>query len=158
LKIPKQQILLELYVALRATPMIWWETHKEGIENWRHCKRLMQIKFEIEEVMHKYTGMSSLTNHVAQFMTTWRQVSKLEWTHWFIHTLEMVPKNWYLELEVRRGTTNWEELTHNFKVTFNFEVESPLAVAALQVIRSNIFMEEYQIEIVHACSMLFFFI
>jgi hypothetical protein len=70
----------------------------------------------------------------------------------FIHTLEMVPKNWYLELEVHRGKTDWEELTRNFKVTFRFEVESPLVNEALQVIRSNIFMEANHIEIVHACS------
>jgi hypothetical protein len=85
-------------------------------------------------------------------MTTWRQVPKQEWMHRFIHTLETVPKNWYLELEVHRGTTDWEELTQNFKVTFSFEVESPLVDATLQVIRSNIFMEEDQIEIVPACS------
>jgi hypothetical protein len=43
---------------------------------------------------------------------------------------------------VHKGTTEWEELTQNFKVTFSFEVESPLVDASLQVIRSNIFMED----------------
>jgi hypothetical protein len=66
-------------------------------------------------------------------------VSKQEWMHRFIHTLETVPRNWYLELEVCRGTTDWEELTQNFKVTFNFEVESPLVDATLQVIRGKFF-------------------
>jgi hypothetical protein len=75
-------------------------------------------------------------------MTTWRHVPKHEWRHKFIHTLETVPKNWYLELEVRRGTIDWDELTLNFKVTFSFEAESPLVDATLQVIRSKIFMEE----------------
>jgi hypothetical protein len=50
------------------------------------------------------------------------------------------PRNWYLELEVCRGTTNWEELIQNFKVTFTFEVESPLVDAVLQVIRGKIFL------------------
>jgi hypothetical protein len=57
---------LALDVALRETPTRWWETHKEGIEDWQHCKRLMQIRFGTEEIMHKYTGMSSLTDHVVQ--------------------------------------------------------------------------------------------
>jgi hypothetical protein len=68
-------------------------------------------------------------------MKTWIQVPKLEWMHRFIHTLETVPKNWYLELEVCKGT-------RNFKVTFSFEVESHVVDATLQVIRSKIFMEE----------------
>jgi hypothetical protein len=41
LNIPKQQRLLSLDVALRENPSIWWETHKEGIDNWKHCKRMM---------------------------------------------------------------------------------------------------------------------
>jgi hypothetical protein len=70
----------------------------------------------------------------------------------FIHTLETVPGNWYLELEVRRGMTNREELIQNFKVAFNFEFESPLVDAALQVIKGKNFMEKGQVEIVPTCS------
>jgi hypothetical protein len=66
----------------------------------------MQIRFGIEDIMHKYTGMCDLKDHVSRCITTWRQVPKKEWTHRFIHTLETVPRNWYLELEVCRGTTD----------------------------------------------------
>jgi hypothetical protein len=66
-----------------------------------------------------------------------------EWTHRLIHLLEKVPKNWYLELEVCKGTIDWEELIQNCKVTFSFQVESPLVDATMQVIRCTIFMEEY---------------
>jgi hypothetical protein len=45
--------------------------------------------------------------------------------HRFIHTLDTIPKNWYLELEMRRETTRWEELVQRFKVMFTFEHESP---------------------------------
>jgi hypothetical protein len=48
--------------------------------------------------------------------------------------------------------TDWEELIQKFKVTFNFESESPLAEADLQAIRSNFFMEEGQVGIVPTCS------
>jgi hypothetical protein len=53
---------------------------------------------------------------------------------------------------VHRGTTDWEELTQNFKVTFSFEDDSPLVDASLQIIRSNIFVEGDHIEIVPTCS------
>jgi hypothetical protein len=48
-------------------------------------------------------------------------------------------KNYYVYLEVRRGTIDWEYLTHNFKVTFKFEDDVPLVDIALQVIKDNIF-------------------
>jgi hypothetical protein len=43
-------------------------------------------------------------------------------------------KNWYLELEMRRETTIWDELVQRFKVTFTFEHESPLMDAVVQAI------------------------
>jgi hypothetical protein len=45
--------------------------------------------------------------------------------------LETVPGNWYLEIEVCREIVNWEELIQNLKVTFTFEVESPLVDVVL---------------------------
>jgi hypothetical protein len=53
---------------------------------------------------------------------------------------------------MRRGTTYREELTRNFKATFNFEVESPLVDAALQVINGKKIMEEGQVETIPTCS------
>jgi hypothetical protein len=107
LQIPEQQkILLELDVALRETLERLWDTHKEGIGDWKHCKRMMLIRFGIGEIMHNNKGMISLTDHVVHCMTTWRHMPNQEWMHRFIHTLETVPKNWYLEIEVCRGTTD----------------------------------------------------
>jgi hypothetical protein len=53
---------------------------------------------------------------------------------------------------MHRGTTDWEELIQNFKVTFNFEVKSPLVDAYLQVIRGKTFMEEGQVGIIPTSS------
>jgi hypothetical protein len=47
-----------------------------------------------------------------------------------------------MELEVRRGTTNWDELTKKFKVTFRFENNNPLIKLTLQVIKNKIFASE----------------
>jgi hypothetical protein len=42
----------------------------------------------------------------------------------FIHTLDTIPNNWCLELEMRRIKTKWDKLIQRFKVTFTFEHES----------------------------------
>jgi hypothetical protein len=51
--------------------------------------------------------------------------------HMFIHTLDTIPKNWYLELEMHRETINLEKMTQRFKVKFTFKHESPLLDASL---------------------------
>jgi hypothetical protein len=80
------------------------------------------------------------------------QYSETKWTHKFIHTLDTILKNWYLELEMHKETTNWDELVQIFKVTFTFEHESPLMDATLQAIRTKIFAEEGQMEVVPVCN------
>jgi hypothetical protein len=64
----------------------------------------------------------------------------------------MIPKNWYLELEMRRETVNRDKLTQRFKVTYTFEHESPLIDVALHSIRNNIFSEEGSMDVVPLCS------
>jgi hypothetical protein len=92
--------------------------------------------------MSKYIGLSCPTNHVTKFIMQWRVVPRQEWTHLFLYTLETIPKNQYIELEVHRGTRYWEELTKNFKVTFSFESNNPLIDLQLQVLRNNFFALE----------------
>jgi len=64
--------------------------------------------------------------------------------HKFIHTLNTIPKNRYLELEIHRETTKWDELIQRFKLNLllNMKHEYPLLDAILQVIRNKIFLEE----------------
>jgi hypothetical protein len=61
-------------------------------------------------------------------------------------------KNWYLELEMRRETTRWEELVQRFRFTFTFEHESPTIDATLQDIQTKIFSEEGPMEVVSVCN------
>jgi hypothetical protein len=86
---------------------------------------------ENEDNMKKYIGLSCPMDHVTQCIMTWNKLPRQEWTHFFVHTLETISNNWYLELEVRRETADWEELTQNFKVTFSFESNVPLIGPAL---------------------------
>jgi hypothetical protein len=69
----------------------------------------------------------------------WRSVTQQEWTHLFVHTLDITSKNWYLELEVHRGIGYWEELTIKFKVTFNFESNNIIIQSAMQVLKTRSF-------------------
>jgi hypothetical protein len=72
--------------------------------------------------------------------------------HRFIHMLDTIPKNWYLELEMRRETTEWGELVQRFKIMFTFEHESPFIHATLQAIQKKIFLEVEMMEVVPLCS------
>jgi hypothetical protein len=53
---------------------------------------------------------------------------------------------------MHRETTNWNDLTQRFKITFNFENESPLVDVALQAIRNNIFLVEGSMDVLPMCS------
>jgi len=72
--------------------------------------------------------------------------------HMFIHTLDTIPKNWYMEMEMHREKKNSEELTQRLTVKFTFELESPLVYESLLVIRTNIFLEEGPMDVVPMCS------
>jgi hypothetical protein len=72
--------------------------------------------------------------------------------HKFIDTLDIIMKNSYLELEMHKETTRWDEMVQRFKITFTFEHESPSIDAVLQDIQNNIFSEKGSMEVVPLCS------
>ena len=49
-----------------------------------------------------------------------------------MHTLEMVPRNWYTIVKLRRVTIEWEYLVTNFTHTFEFTSEHLIIDVALQ--------------------------
>jgi len=59
-----------------------------------------------EYIVHKYSGLGFPTSHITQCITTWNSIPKQEWMHLFLHTLDTILKNWYIELKVHRGTKN----------------------------------------------------
>lgn len=62
-----------------------------------------------------------------------------EWVHGFIHTLETIPQNGYLETELRHGTTSWAEMVDGFVMTFRFEDDCPHIDAELNIVKKKIF-------------------
>jgi hypothetical protein len=55
----ENQRILSLYISLKETPARWWGAHKEVVRDWYQCKRLLCIKFDVEEgrnKMQRYDG------------------------------------------------------------------------------------------------------
>jgi hypothetical protein len=65
-----------------------------------------------------------------------------EWPHHFIHTLEGIQENWYVDQELCRGDAKWTMLHQKFTVTFSFEHDNPNIDSTLKQIRGVIFIKE----------------
>jgi hypothetical protein len=144
LEVVENKILPVLDISLKDTPTQWWGTHKENINNWYQCKRLMRNRFGTKQenrYMEKYDGIWKSREHVDKCIIKWILVPPEEWPHHFIHTLEGIPRNWYTELEQHGETANWEEMQLNFVVTFSFEHESQEIHIEMKVVRYGIFEE-----------------
>jgi len=140
--VPEKDWLRALDVAFKAMPARWWVTHKEHIENWSQLKRLMTIWFFIVYKGTKYTSKTSPREHIDICIQTWQAVPQIEWVHMFVSTLDTVPRNWYIELELRQGTRTWGEMVKDFIGTFSFEDDNPTIDSALQVVKERIWDEE----------------
>jgi hypothetical protein len=86
--------------------------------------------------------------HLEKCRTLWKMTPLEEWPHYFIHTLEGIPTNWYIDQELRKGTATWTTLQHNFKVTFLSKHEKPNIDATLKQIRGVIFIKELEFELI----------
>jgi hypothetical protein len=70
----ENQILPSLDIALKYTPARWWGTHKEKINNWFQCKRLLSIRLGAEKdhkYEDKYEGFEQPKKHVEKCMVQW---------------------------------------------------------------------------------------
>jgi hypothetical protein len=70
----------------------------------------------------------------------------------FTHTLDTIPKNWYLELDMCRETIDYDYITQIFQVKFTFQNESPLISTTLQEIKHKIFTKEEIMEVIYVCN------
>jgi hypothetical protein len=142
--------LLALDIGLKETATRWWGEHKETVKDWYRCKWLMCIIFGTKQgsnQLQKYDGKGAPSEHLEKCRILWRMKPPEEWPHHFIHTLEGIPSNWYINQELCRGTTNWTVLQQNFIVTFSFENENPIIHSELKQIRGVIFIKEPEVEL-----------
>ena len=128
-------------LAVGATPARWWHAHKQHIMSWDDFKRLMAIMFSNDKecLQKKYTGESDPRSHIHSCEQNWSDIPEDEWVHRFIHTLDLVPRNWYTETEFRKGTITWPLLIDKFLLTFTFEYEYQNVDQALEIIKVKIF-------------------
>ncbi len=68
-----------------------------------------------------------------------KYVPQKEWVHIFVHILYIVPRNWYIELGLRRGIITWEEMCEKIVSTFTFEDDSPSIDASFHIIKRKVF-------------------
>ena len=103
----KPQRLLALEEALKATSARWWATHKQTIHEWAQCRRLMMVRFGDSEIYHagRYDGQNDPTSHLMECHALWVSRPKDEWVHAFVHTLEEMPRSWYVAAELHRTIT-----------------------------------------------------
>ena len=133
--------MVAIDLAVRATPTRWWHAHKENIASWDDLKRLMAIRFSHDKecLRQKYKGESDPRSHIKICEQSWSDIPEDEWVHLFIHTLDQIPRNWYMETELRRGTITWPLMIDSFLLTFTFESEYPSIDQALDIIKTKIF-------------------
>jgi hypothetical protein len=109
----------------------------------------LRIRFGAEQIgnkQYKYDRLGTPAEHLEACKTLWKMMPPEEWSHHFIHTLEGIPANWYMDQEMRKRTKTWATLQQNFTVTFLFDHENPNMDVTLKWIRNIIFIEEPEIE------------
>jgi hypothetical protein len=55
--------------------------------------------------MQRYDGKGTPVEHLDKFNTQWMMKPPEEWPHHFIHTLEGILGNWYIDQEMHKGST-----------------------------------------------------
>jgi len=59
--------------------------------------------------------------YLAKWMQAYGEKLQPKWVHLFCHTLDVIPVNWYIEIELHHGTSEWDILREIFMMTFIFE-------------------------------------
>jgi len=101
-----------LDVALKATIARWWATHKDHIKEWSQLRTLITAQFSSTVMFEgiKYAGETSPGDCVDLCIEVWQNIPQEEWVHMFVSTIDIVSKNWYIKLELRRGTEVWGDM------------------------------------------------
>jgi hypothetical protein len=97
--------------------------------------------------LEKYDGFGKPKEHVDRYMVQWILLPPEKCPHHFIHILNGIQNYCYREHEQCKETANWEEMQHNFLITFSFEHEIPEIETTPKVVRDRIF-EEKNFEII----------
>jgi len=122
-------------------PTWWWGTHKDSFDEWCEYRRMMRLRLGHLNVhlTKKYDGRNDLLDHLLKWTKVYGMEWQPEWVHIFCHTLDIVPMNWYLQIELFHVTAEWDNLREGFLMTFSFEDEFKSINEALQEVKATIF-------------------
>ena len=65
----------------------------------------------------KYDGQNDPCMYLAKWTQDYGEKPQPKWVHLFCHTLDVIPMNWYVEIELRHGTGEWDILREGGSVT-----------------------------------------
>jgi len=84
---------------------------------------MMQIWFGKPhmQLTNKYDGRDDPRAHLAKWTKVYGEEPQPKWVHLFCHTLDIIPINWYIEMELRHGMSEWDILCKGSMLTFTFE-------------------------------------
>ena len=73
----------------------------------------MMVCFADVEVYHagRYDGQNDPASNLNECQMLWTSWPRDEWVHAFVHTLEEMPRSWYVATELRRTITTWEDFS-----------------------------------------------
>ena len=78
--------------------------------------------------------------HLNRWVQAYGEEPQPKWVHLFYHTLDVIPRNWYTEIDLRHGTTEWDMFHEGFLSTFLFEDQwMDTMDDQLQVVKATIF-------------------
>jgi len=87
----------------------------------------------------KYDRKDDLCAHLAKSAKAYGVKPRPEWVHLFCHTLDVIPMNWNLEIELCHGIGEWDILCKGFIMAFSCEDRFDCIDKALQEVKASIF-------------------
>lgn len=87
----------------------------------------------------KYDEWDDPCTHLVKWTKVYREEPQPEWVYLFYHTMDVIPMNWYTEMKLWHGTSEWDILRKGFLLTFMFEYHWwDIVYDALQVAKAVI--------------------
>jgi len=123
MEVPEKKRFQALNWVLGTMLARWWGMHKGRFEDWHACRRMMHTWFGKPRVrlINKCNGQDDLRAHLAKWTKVYLEKPQPEWVHLLCHTLNVIPMNWYIEMELCHRTCECNILCEGFKMTFTFE-------------------------------------
>ena len=87
----------------------------------------------------RFNGKTIPQEHLEQCYEVWKHVPQEEWVNRFVHSLELLAKNWYAEAELLLDTISWDCLVDIFVLTFSINEVFPALDTAVRLINTKVF-------------------